>query len=189
MPYLIFGCRALLFGVFLVAAAGKLRGRAAFDEFAASIVDLRLLPRKLSGAAASAVAAVELAVVALLVIPATIQAGLLLGTGLLLVLTTGILASLRMGRRTPCRCFGTSATPLGPVHVTRNLILAAIGGVGIIAAFGNEPDSWPPHPGGSTIALITALVGVLLVVRLDDLVSLFSNPSISSAIDVHAEKK
>jgi hypothetical protein len=46
MSYVVIGSRALLLGVFLVALVGKVRKRAAFDEFKASIAALRVLPRR-----------------------------------------------------------------------------------------------------------------------------------------------
>ncbi|MCX4822353.1 methylamine utilization protein MauE [Streptomyces sp. NBC_01142] len=177
MTYLVFACRILLIGVFLVAVVGKFRGRAAFEEFAKSIADLRLLSRRLSTAAAAAVAVTELAVLALLAVPPTAPAGFALAAVLLLVFTTGIALALRRGRRAPCRCFGASAAPLGPVHVVRNLILALAGAAGLGLSLTEGAGAWwPEHVGGTAVALTTAAIGVLLVVRLDDLMALFATP-------------
>ncbi|MEV6398955.1 MauE/DoxX family redox-associated membrane protein [Streptomyces sp. NPDC051907] len=179
MIYLLFACRVLLVGVFLVAVAGKLRGRAAFDEFAASIRAMRLLPRRLAAPAAAAVAATEAAVVVLLAWPAAVPAGFALAAALLIVFTAGIALALRRGRREPCRCFGASAAPLGPVHVVRNLFLALAAAAGLVLSLA-EGAHWPPNAGAGALALTAGVIGVLLVVRLDDLTALFTtSPAMS----------
>ncbi|MCM2390807.1 MauE/DoxX family redox-associated membrane protein [Streptomyces albipurpureus] len=172
--YIALSCRILLFGVFLTALAGKVHRKAAFDEFTTSIRDMRLFSPKVAGIVAVAVAVGELAALVLLALPATASIGLALAALLLLGFTAGMGAALRRGRRTPCRCFGASVTPLGPVHLVRNLVLAAVGATGAAAVAIGGGAGWPPHPGGAAIAATAALVAVILVVRLDDLVALFS---------------
>jgi hypothetical protein len=172
MSYLVIGARVLLLGVFVVALAGKLRRRAAFDEFRRSIAELRVLPRNWSLAAALAVTAAEAAIIVLLGLPYTVLPGFGLAAVLLVVFTTGIVLALRRGQRAPCRCFGASAAPLGPAHVVRNLILTAAGVTGLIAAF--AAGTAGVQPGGIAVTLAAAAVGVLIVVRLDDLVALFA---------------
>ncbi|MFF8957136.1 MauE/DoxX family redox-associated membrane protein [Streptomyces sp. NPDC014894] len=174
MTYVVLACRILLFGVFLAALVGKVRGRAAFREFAASIVALRLLPARASRAVAIAVTAAEAVIAALLVPNATAPLGLALAVLLLLAFTAGIVLALRRGRSAPCRCFGASVTPLGPVHVVRNLLLAAAGVAGLTAAVAGAAGGLPPHAAGGAVASVAALVILLLVVRLDDLVALFA---------------
>ncbi|MER7043375.1 MauE/DoxX family redox-associated membrane protein [Streptomyces jumonjinensis] len=176
MIYLVFACRILLAGVFLTALAGKVRNKAAFDEFAVSVERLGRLPRRVSRAVAVAVAAGEAAAVALLAAGPTVPAGFALGVLLLLGFTAGIVRALRAGSAAPCRCFGASVTPLGPVHVVRNLVLAAVGGAGGAAALTGPATGWPPHPGGAAVAGVAALVALVLVVRLDDLTALFRLP-------------
>ncbi|GGK99299.1 methylamine utilization protein MauE [Planomonospora parontospora subsp. parontospora] len=172
MLYLMIACRALLAVVFAAAVAGKVRGRAAFGEFVSSIVALGVLPRRASVAAAYALTAAEAAAVLLLAWPPTVPLGFAAAVGTLAVLTGGILATLRRGRRVPCRCFGASAAPLGRVHVARNLVLAALGGAGLAAW--SAAGASAPHPAGAVLALVAAGVGALLVVRLDDLMELFT---------------
>lgn len=176
MTYLTIGSRALLFGVFIVAAVGKVRGRAAFAAFAASVRTLRLLPGGWSAAAAAAVAVIEGGTLLLLALPSTVHLGFGLAVGLLAVFTMGILASMRRGQRVPCRCFGASGTPMGPVHVIRNLALMMAGAVGLVASLVAGQGGGPAHPGGVAVALTVAVVGVVLVVRLDDLMGLFKAP-------------
>jgi hypothetical protein len=171
MAYLVVGVRALLLGVFAVALLGKVRTATAFKEFTASVVELRLLPRNLSRLAAMAAVAVECAIVVSLAMTSTVDAGFGLAIALLVVFTGGILLALRRGRRASCRCFGASATRLGPVHVTRNVTLIAIAVGGLLTT---AVTAGSPHPAGIAVALGAALVGVVLVVRLDDLAALFT---------------
>ncbi|MGW2699576.1 MauE/DoxX family redox-associated membrane protein [Streptomyces sp. NPDC001340] len=173
MTYLFLGCRALLLVVFLVAVTGKIRGRAAFADFSSSVVALRLLSRRRSKAAAVMTVGAELAAVLLLAVPATAVAGFGVAIGLLLAFVTGIVVALRGGRTAPCRCFGASATPLGPVHVVRNLVLTAVGTAGLTA--GLTASARPPEPGGAVVACATALIVALLVIQLDDLAILFTD--------------
>ncbi|MFD0637107.1 hypothetical protein ACFQ9X_41645 [Catenulispora yoronensis] len=49
MVYLSLCCRGLLAAVFLLAVAGKARSRAAYRAFAASLDDVRWLPRGCAG--------------------------------------------------------------------------------------------------------------------------------------------
>jgi Methylamine utilisation protein MauE len=174
MLYLMIACQALLAGVFVIALAGKVRGRAALDEFVASIVALGMFPRARSVAAAYAVLGAEAVVILALVLPYTLLLGFAAATALLIVLTVGISAALRRGRHTPCRCFGASVTPLGRTHVVRNLVLMAIGCVGLAAGAAVGGTGPAAHPAGVALALATAAVGVLIVVRLDDLMELFT---------------
>ncbi|GAA3514868.1 methylamine utilization protein MauE [Streptosporangium album] len=174
MLYLMITCQALLAGVFVIALAGKVRGRAALDEFVASIVALGMFPRARSVVAAYAVLGAEAVVILALVLPYTLLLGFVAATALLIVLTAGISAALRRGRRAPCRCFGASVTPLGRTHVVRNLVLTAVGCVGLAAGAAAGDAGSAAHPAGVVLALATAAVGALIVVRLDDLIGLFS---------------
>jgi hypothetical protein len=58
--------------------------------------------------------------------------------------------------------------------VVRNLVLAAVGCVGLAAGVAAGDAGSAAHPAGVALALATAAVGVLLVVRLDDLMGLFT---------------
>ncbi|WP_283138244.1 MauE/DoxX family redox-associated membrane protein [Rhizohabitans arisaemae] len=171
MPYVEIACRALLITVFLIAVAGKVRGRTAFQEFTASLTTLGIFSRAGSAVAAYALVGAEAVTPLLLVSPPTAPLGFAAATGTLAVLTGGVLIALRRGRRTPCRCFGRTATPLGPAHVIRNLILTAIGCTGLVAWAAGGAAA---HPAGVALALAAAVVGALLVVRLDDLMELFT---------------
>jgi hypothetical protein len=174
MLYLMIACQALLAGVFVIALAGKVRGRAALDEFVASIVALGMFPRARSVVAAHAMLGAESVVILSLALPYTVLVGFAVATALLIVLTAGISVAMRRGRRAPCRCFGASVTPLGRAHVARNLVLVAVGCVGLVAGAVAGDAGSAAHPAGVALALTGAAVGVLIVVRLDDLMGLFT---------------
>ncbi|MDQ0983884.1 MauE/DoxX family redox-associated membrane protein [Streptomyces sp. V2I9] len=173
MTYLVLFCRVLLAGVFLAAFVGKVRSAAAYREFAGSVVRLGLFPRRVSRVCAAVVVGVEFLVLVLLVPGRTVPAGFLAAVLLLGAFAAGIVLALRAGGSAPCRCFGASSAPLGRVHVVRNLILAVVGAGGLAAAVTGAGAAWPPHAGGVAVAGVAAVLGVFLVVRLDDLMSLF----------------
>lgn len=181
MTYIALSCGILIFGVFLTALAGKLRRKAAFHDFVTSIREMGLFSRKVVWIVAIAVAVGESVTLVLLAVPATAPIGLALAMLLLLGFTAGMGTSLRRGMRTPCRCFGASTTPLGPVHLVRNLVLAAVAATGLAAMALDTDVDRPPHLGGAAIAATAALVAVILVVRLDDLVALFRFPPTPTA--------
>jgi len=114
----------------------------------------------------------ELAVPALLAIPATAPAGFAGAAVLLGAFTGSIVTTLRRGTRASCRCFGASSRPLGPAHAARGaclLAVAAVGGAGSSAGERGALD-----PAGVAVALAAAAAGVVLTVALDDLVSLLT---------------
>jgi hypothetical protein len=173
MAAVIVCCRFLLIGVFAVSAAGKLHSPAAFRSFARSLRYLRLAPTGWSTPLAAVTAAVEVAVVVLLCLPATVAPGFAVAAALLVVLTAGIGWSLSRGVSAPCRCFGASRTPIGGAHLGRNgvLLLAALCG-GVLVQFGQSR----PQPADVVIGVLAAAVGLLGVLFLDDLMSLFAGP-------------
>jgi hypothetical protein len=183
MAYVVLSVRCLLGAVFVMSAASKLRSRAAFDEFAASVRRVGVADR-LVRPVAVIVAAVEVLIPVLLAVPVTAPAptggvsrlatgaGLALAAGLLSAFAVAILAALRRGVRAPCRCFGTSSTPLGFRHVARNSALVVAAAIGL-AALTSVADG-AVQPGNAAIAAATGLVGAVLVTALDDLVELLS---------------
>jgi hypothetical protein len=172
MTYVAIGCRILLGTVFLVAVAGKVRSPARFRSFAQGLGDLRLVRRRLRRAVAAALVAVEAAVLLLLALPQTARVGLGLAAGVLLVFTAALGRALREGVRQPCRCFGAGTAPLSSIHLARNGILAALAGLG--AAL---PGAGAVTPPGVLVTATAGLVAALPLIRLDDLVALFTPPA------------
>lgn len=163
-------CRVLLIVVFAVAVTGKIKN---FRDFTASVRQLAPnLPRR---PIAMLVVALEAVIVVTLAVPVTAvaQAGLVLAGGLLAAFGVAIAAALRRGAAEPCRCFGHSATPLGPRHVVRNVVLVAVAGAGLAASTAGGS--------GSVAAWVVAgaagaLAGLLVVIA-DDVLDLFRDPA------------
>lgn len=176
MVYLLIVCRTLLVGVFVAALAGKAARRAAYRDFATWVGTLGLVPRRLTAAAAAGATAAEVAAVALLALPATVPVGFALAVALLAVFTAGVVLAIRRGRRAPCHCFGASRTPLGAVHVVRNAMLLAVGCAGLTLSVVGDPDP-ATHLAGVLLAVTVALLALLPVLRLDDLMALFTTRS------------
>ncbi|MCF6470443.1 methylamine utilization protein MauE [Nonomuraea sp. MG754425] len=171
MSHVLVATQVLLTTVFAVSAYSKLRSGAALRAFAAT---LSLLPRRTRRPAAMAVVAAEVVTVGtLLPLPGV---GLAVSGLLLVAFCAWIVLSLHRGQREPCRCFGASATPLGPAHLVRNgllLLVAALGGVALTAG-------GPVSVAGIAVAGSAGLVGAILLIVFDDIADLFMAASGSS---------
>lgn len=179
MNYLGLFCAVVLAGVFAVSAREK-AGRTRFRAFVAGAGPLELLPARWRTAAAATVLVTEAAVVAafaggLVLVLAGLGSGVLVAAflvsaALLAVFTAAIGLLLHRGQRAPCHCFGVRAAPLGPAHLVRNLVLLALTVTGALSPAGTY------DVGAVALAVVSGAVVALLVVRLDDLVALFSPP-------------
>lgn len=168
MAYVVLGGRVLIAVVFAVSAFGKLRSRSSYRAFAAWLAGLPVLPARGRTAAAPVMAAAETAIVLLLALPWTVQAGLLAAAATLAVFTVGTLVVLRRGVREPCQCFGASTVPIGARHVVRN---AALGVVAVVAASG--PAAAAMRGSGVALSLVMAVSAATIVLFLDELAALF----------------
>ncbi|MGW1077955.1 MauE/DoxX family redox-associated membrane protein [Streptomyces sp. NPDC002537] len=171
MGYLALGIRCLIGAVFLASSVGKVMGQGAFDRFVSSVEGMRVLPARSARSVARSVVVAEFTVCVALVAPVRAAAvtGFVVAGGLLAVFATGILLSLRQGVRAPCRCFGVSASPLGPRHVVRNLVLTALTVVGAAAVSASGATT----AGGAAVAVVGGLLAGGLVAALDDILDLF----------------
>lgn len=167
MGYAALACRWLTGLVFLVAAASKARDFAGFRRSLAAMAP-RLANR--SGVAAGAVATAELLVAALVAVSASAAWGLVAALVLDLVFITAITAALRRGVHEPCRCFGATTRGLGTADVVRDVALAVVAALGLIAGLSGSAAR---QPAGWLVAAAVGAVGALLVIRLDDIVDLF----------------
>jgi len=176
MGYVVLSVRCLLGAVFLTSAFTKLRNRRAFEEFTRTVRQLGA-PRGLVKAVALAVAISEASIPSLLVSPAPLVTGIGLGLAIVLLgaFVAGILRTLRRGTAVPCRCFGSSTTPLGRRHVVRNALLTAAAATGLVGVITGAPNA--PTAGGAVLAAVVGLVGAVLVVMFDDVVDLVAAPS------------
>jgi uncharacterized membrane protein YphA (DoxX/SURF4 family) len=165
--YVIVACRCAVGLVFVVAVAGKVRGRGTLDAFAGSVRALMPAVRR-HRPLAYAVVAAEAAVPVLVAIPGTARAGAGWAAAVLLAFTAAIVAALRRGRGVPCHCFGDSTVPLGRRHVLRNvLLLAAAAGAAL-------PVPAAGHPAGTALALFAGGCAALVITRFDEITELFS---------------
>jgi hypothetical protein len=175
MAYVVLSTRVLLGAVFAASALTKLRSADAFAEFTASVGRLGRLPASRVRPAAMAVAAGEVTVPVLLAVPAAGATGLgfALAAVLLTAFAVAIARSLRRGPAPPCRCFGSSSTPIGRHHVARNLVLiaaATAGVLGVVVSAG--AGEAVTTPAGAAVAAASGLVAALFTITLDDLVDL-----------------
>jgi hypothetical protein len=170
VQYVDVASRLLLLTVFVLALAGKVSGRGAWDEFVASIGKMAVIDTSKAPMAAVATTVAEAGVVVLAVVPLRWagSASFVLAAGLLGCLTLAVLRTVRRGTAVPCRCFGASDTPLGMPHVVRNALLVVVALAGLAASFVSGPFD-------VGLAVVVAVFGAalgLLMARWDDLVSL-----------------
>ncbi len=165
--YAVFACRGLIGLVFAVAAVTKVRGPSAYREFASWLAALPV-PMARNRALPAAFIGAEAAIVALVAVPVTATAGLVLAAGCLAVMTVGTGVIVKRGARVSCQCFGPSSSPLGARHVVRDGILLVIALAGILGTRGGTAS-----PAGIALSLVAALIGTTFVVFSDDLIALF----------------
>jgi len=176
--YLVLVAGATLWLVFAVSAVSKIRTRAAYAAFVASTG--RLLPAgsRWVRQAALLVVVAEVAVVVLLpVLPAL---GLAIAAVLLAAFTVAIAGAVRRGVTAPCRCFGSSARPLGVAQAVRNGVLAVLATGGAAGAVAVPDVLAGAHPAGVAIAALGALVLAVLTISFDDVADLLTG---SPAVD------
>ena len=181
--------------VYGTSAAAKLGSRRAYRSYRAGLGEARLVPARLLPAMAAALAAGETAVTAGLTAAAvltavagpgavTVTAVSLSGAALLTaILAAGVAVVVRRGTRARCACFGAASGGsagrlLGRVHLVRNLGLLAVVCAGL-AADGVANDR--PAPAGMVTAALAGAVTAVLLVRLDDLIAVFTPVSRGSA--------
>lgn len=171
MEYGEIAVRALLAAVFAVAVYGKVRRRADRAEFVASLRAFDLVPVAFVRPVATVVAVLEAATVGLLAVPSTVLAGYTTGAVLLAGFGGAMVLSIRRGGAPVCRCFGGRGTRVGAVHVWRNagLVVLALLGAGAHLALDAAAE-----PAGTALSVFTGLLVATLVVRVDDLVALFT---------------
>jgi hypothetical protein len=165
-------CRLLIGIVFAASALSKLRSRSEYRAFAQWLGSLPL-PGPLRGRpAAAAVAASETAIIVLLIPAVTAAVGLVLGAVTLTAFAAGTFVTVRRGAATPCRCFGTSDSPMGNWHVARDALLALVAAAG---AFGAA--SYTHSASGIALSLAIAVTVAVPVVLFDDVLSVFRLPA------------
>jgi hypothetical protein len=147
--------------LFAVAAAGKLRDLA---RFTAVLDAYALVPAPFVGVAARALPALELAVAAGLVVPATRTAAAGVAAGLLLGYAAAIGINLRRGRRDlDCGCDGFGRRhPIAGWMPVRNALMA---GLAVVAAAPRAPRALEAV---DALTLSAGLVALVLIYRAAD---------------------
>ena len=120
MAYFCTVCASLLAVVFACSAYSKVNSSTALRQFVASVPVPDPTMRRALGLL---VVAAEMALPPVLLLPSTRRFGFLAASVLMAALTVHVAAVVRTGVATPCRCFGAVETPIGRIHVFRNLTL------------------------------------------------------------------
>jgi hypothetical protein len=170
LTYLDVALRALLCAVFAAAAAGKLRSAVTRVELADAIDTLLVTGERAAALIANAVVVAEVAVVALLLVPATTAFGFGLGALVLLGFTAVLALGLRRGRNVRCQCFGLDGGEVGLQHLVRNGLLIACGCVGVAVTGGVQGAD----AGGVIVAVLAGASAGWLLTRWDDMVFLIT---------------
>ncbi len=165
--------RTMLAVVFGVAFVSKVRSRAAYAEFAASLGDISWLAGGRRLTASVAIPVLEVAVTVLVVVPFAVPWGFGVGAVLLAGFTAVTAREVSKGRAIRCRCFGASDGQIGSAQIARNLVLFAlsIGGLALAPVSHGAVGA-----AGLIVAIGLALLAGLAIVRWDDLASLVTAP-------------
>lgn len=185
MSEFVVGVCAMTACVFGASAAGKIRSRAAYRAYRAGLGANHLMPGYLL-AAAAAVLTVGEALTAAWLTGCTVllaarsghasallaESALAAATLLTATLTVGVTVAIRRGSAAPCPCFGVrSGRPIGPAHLLRNLLLLSA----LVAGLTLGPVApRPPTPAGLVLALGTAVVAAMLIIRWEDIAEVFT---------------
>ncbi len=185
MSEFVIGVCAMTACVFGASAASKMRSRAAYRAYHAGLGANQLVPGYLLATAAAVLTACEtltamwLAGCTVLLAASDSRALALLGESalaaaalLIATLTAGVTVAIRRGSAAPCPCFGVSSPrPVGPAHLLRNVVLLAA----VVSGLALEPvATGQPTVAGLAVALCTAVVTAMLIIRWDDLAEVFT---------------
>ena len=162
--------RCLLAVVFAYSAVAKLRDRGSFREFRAWLADLPLpVMRRHARLAAAAATGAEVLIAACLALPWATLAGFALAGATLAIFIAGTCLAIARGTQAACQCFGTHGARLGPRHVARDAVLLAVAIAGAVAS-----NARGARPAGVALSVAAAAFLAILIVFLDDVLSLFA---------------
>lgn len=184
MTELINAVLAMAACVYAASSISKLATRQRYVAFRDGLADTALVPGRLLKATAATLAGGEALVAACLVTATGLRAAGLPGavavataalasaTVLTGALAAGVTVVIRSGIRATCACFGArSGRQLGASHLVRNAgLLAAL----VAALIGNEFSYGRPAPAAVGVAITAGALVALLMIGLDDIVSLFA---------------
>jgi hypothetical protein len=184
MTELIIAVLVMAACVYGASSVSKLATRRRYVAFRDGLADTALVRGRLLRATAATLAGGEAVVAAGLVTATTLRAAGLPGavpvataalasaTVLTGALAAGVTVVIRSGTRATCACFGArSGRELGGSHLARNAGLLTL----LVAALiGNEFRYGRPTPAAAGVAIAAGAVVALLMIGLDDIVSLFA---------------
>jgi len=152
---LLLSIRCVLAVVFLVAAVGKLRdldgSRHALEEFG--------MPARAAWYGGVALPSIELGVGLALLFPLTARWGAVGALALLLVFADGVARVMARGEAPDCHCFGQiHSEPAGRSTLIRNLVLAVLAAMVVVAGPGPSVDGALGSLHGTEITLVAVSV-------------------------------
>ena len=161
-------CRVLLVVVLVWSVTGKL----APSGFRATVDMLRQLgPVPATRSVACALIIAEFAVAVLVAVPRTAVVGAPAAVTLFVILTGAVSWVLARRINVRCACFGAAGRTLNTTHLIRNLALLAVAGCACLATH------LPRAPEAISISTALGVFLALVLVRLDDVIFLFSAPT------------
>ncbi len=164
--------RVMIAATMVVAGLSKLRGRAAYAAYAASLQGRRWRSETRQKGAAAALPPAELASALLLAVPATVSWGYDAALVLLLGITATAIMAVRSGRHVRCRCFGRAEESIGVSTLIRNAVLMSAGAAGLAGALVSAGR--PGSPAVQVLAVGSGLLGAAVIVYWADLTYLLS---------------
>lgn len=184
MAELLIAVLTMVACVYGTSAGTKIGGRRAYRSYREDLGGTALVPAHLLPATAAALAGGEAVVSAALAAAAILTAAALPGAVMVTALSlggaallTGILAAgvaviMHRGTRARCACFGAALSrPVGKSHLSRNLSLLAVVAAGLTV---NEIANSRPTAASVVVAAAAGAVMALLLIRLDDLITVFT---------------
>jgi methylamine dehydrogenase accessory protein MauD len=165
MDGILLSARLIVAAVLLVAGVAKLADR----DGARTATRAFGAPAPLAARISALLIGAELAAGVLLIPSATAEIGAVAAASLLLTFCAAIARSVIRGEAPDCHCFGQlHSAPAGPRALARNLLLAAIAVLVIVAGPGASATAWLAHVSGtgwlalsfgSALALTVTAVG------------------------------
>ena len=171
MEFVLLFARAVLLGTFAVSVLAKLRAPHALP---AAIRGLGVAGGAWVRPLAVGTVAAESLVVALLVHPGTVVAGLVVALVVLAAFTVVLVRAVLRRSSATCACFGSTTAAVGPEHLARNGVLITVAAAGLLPA--GSPGG-PSPVAAAAVAATAALFVVILVVSVDEVALLLRGPS------------
>lgn len=158
-------CRLTVAFLFVFSSYRKLL---ALQDFAVTIGDFKLLPRRWSKTVAWLFLGAEMTIVLCVLLGGYLLApGFLLATVLLIVFSLALLTALKRHISMSCNCFGRTERPISRYDVARNMLLILWSLVGLFLARDvSQQLTWDT----ALLLALMSLVFVLCATNLEDIV-------------------